>query len=145
MRLTASTDTQADPRTVWAALVDVGTWPRWTASMTTVERLDDGPLRLGSRARIKQPGFPPLVWEVGDLREDSEFTWTTRSPGVRTVGRHVLTPTPDGGTRITLEVEQTGVLGAIVGALTKAKTRRFLEMEAAGLRAAAETSTDHAR
>ena len=138
MRQTTSLDTAADLASVWDALVDVTSWPRWTASMTAVERLDEGPLRVGSRARIKQPGFPWLVWEVSELTPKSQFTWFTAAPGSRTAGRHVLQRNPDGTTRITLEIDQTGPLGVVVGALIAGKTRRFLSMEAAGLKAASE-------
>lgn len=141
MRQTTTIDTAAGLDAAWNALVDVASWPQWTPSMTTVERLDDGPLRVGSRARIKQPGFPWLVWEVSDLRPGAEFTWFTTAPGTRTEGRHLLARNPDGTTRITLVIDQTGPLGAVVGTLTKGKTKRFLALEAAGLKAASEHTT----
>jgi Polyketide cyclase / dehydrase and lipid transport len=140
MRQTASLDTTADLDAAWDALVDVASWPQWTASMTAVERLDEGPLRVGSRARIKQPGFPWLVWEVSELRDRSEFTWVTTALGTRTEGRHVLEGNPDGTTRITLVIDQTGPLGVVFGTLTAGKTRRFLALEAAGLKAASEAA-----
>ena len=87
MKLVKSVDTTADPATCWAAITNIAAWPRWTASVTSVELLDDGPLRLGSRARVKQPGKQPLIWEVTALDHEAEFTWATRSPGVHTVGR----------------------------------------------------------
>lgn len=138
MKQTASLDTTADLGSAWDALTDVASWPRWTTSMTTVERLDEGPLRVGSRARVKQPGFPWLIWEVTELREGSEFTWFTTVPGARTEGRHVVERNPDGTTRITLVIDQTGPLGVVFGKLTAAKTRRYLALEAAGLKAASE-------
>lgn len=140
MRQTTSLDTSADLDAAWDALTDVASWPQWTASMTVVERLDEGPLRAGSRARIKQPVFPWLVWEVSEIRERSEFTWFTTAPGTRTEGRHVLTRNPDGTTRITLVLDQTGPLGVVFGKLTAGKTRRFLALEAAGLKAASEAA-----
>jgi hypothetical protein len=123
---------------VWAALVDVTDWARWSRSITSVERLDEGPLRVGSRARVRQPGMPDLVWVVDELREPEVFVWSTRSPGIRTVGSHVLTALPDGGTRIELAVDQSGPLAGLVGLLTGRRTRRYLGYEAAALKAAAE-------
>lgn len=83
--------------------------------------------------------MPPLVWQVEDLRAPHAFTWSTHSPGVRTVGHHTLTANPDGTTHITLALAQTGPLASLVGVLTARRTRRFIEYEAAGLRAATES------
>jgi uncharacterized membrane protein len=138
MMLTTSTEARAELAAAWATLCDVTDWPRWTRSMTSVERLDDGPLRLGSRARIKQPGMQPLVWEVTTFADEAEFSWTNHSPGVRTVGRHLIRATPGGGTVITLELEQTGPLAGVLNLLFGKRNRRYLELEAAGLRAASE-------
>jgi uncharacterized membrane protein len=138
MNLGKSIDTQADPASAWAAITDIRSWPRWTASVTSVELLDDGPLRLGSRARVKQPGMQPLVWEVTEFRDGEEFSWTNRSPGVRTVGRHLVRRNDDGSTRITLELSQTGPLAGIIGALFGRRNVRYLDLESAGLKAASE-------
>jgi uncharacterized membrane protein len=138
MNLGKSVDALADLASAWAALTDVASWPRWTASMTSVALLDDGPLRLGSRARVKQPGMQPLVWEVTEFRDREEFSWTNRSPGVRTVGRHLLRSNDDGSTRITLELHQTGPLAGVVGAFLGRRNVRYLDLEAAGLKAASE-------
>ena len=66
--------------------------------MTSVERLDDGPLHVGSRARVKQPGMMPLIWEVTELRDQEVFTWATRSPvsvrSVCTVSTRIRTGRP---------------------------------------------------
>jgi hypothetical protein len=140
MMLTTSADARADLATTWAVLRDVTDWPRWTASMTTVERLDQGPLALGSRARIKQPGMQPLVWEVTTFSESTEFSWTNRSPGVVTVGRHLLGVNADGSTRITLELHQTGPLAGLLHLLFGRRNRRYLGLEAAGLKAASEAA-----
>ncbi len=138
MSLDATATTTASVERAWSALVDVTSWPQWTASITSVERLDEGPLEVGSRARIKQPGTPALVWVVEELREPEGFTWTARSAGVRTVGRHTLHANPDGTTQILLEAEHHGPLAGIVEALTGRRTRGYLRLEAAGLKAASE-------
>ncbi len=123
---------------VWAALTEVGTWPQWTKSITSVEPLGPGSLEVGHRFKVKQPGFPASVWEVTEVREREAFTWVSSMPGVRTSGVHRLTSEPDGSVTITLELEQSGALAGIVRALTGRRTRRYVEMEAAGLKAASE-------
>jgi uncharacterized membrane protein len=139
MHLTTTADTSAPLEDAWRAVIDVSSWPRWTSSITSVVRLDDGPLRVGSRARVKQPTFPWLVWEVTDLRPGVEFTWVTRSPGARTSGRHAVTRNPDGTTRITLELHQTGPLGRVIAPLLRRRTTDYLQREVTGMRAASET------
>jgi uncharacterized membrane protein len=144
MEMSTSINARADLAHAWQALTDVTSWPEWTTSMTSVERLDDGLLAVGSRARVSQPGMPSLVWEVSEVRDHEEFTWTTHSPGVRTSGRHLLHSNADGTTRITLEIRQSGPLSGLIGALTGRRTRRYLALEAAGLKAASEATTAEA-
>ncbi|SFO99011.1 Polyketide cyclase / dehydrase and lipid transport [Amycolatopsis arida] len=130
-RITAAADV------AWAVLVDVERWPESTPSMTSVRRLDGGPLRVGSRARVRQPRLPPAVWEVTDLVEHREFTWRSRSVGVTTVGRHLLTPDGD-GVVLTLVLEQSGPLAPVVGRLAGGLTRRYVTQETEGLACTAE-------
>ena len=49
---------------VWALTEDVEAWPDVTPTMTSVERLEDGPLAVGSQASIKRPGQGARVWTV---------------------------------------------------------------------------------
>jgi uncharacterized membrane protein len=130
--------TAADIDRAWAALAQVTTYPTWTASVTSVDPLDSDALRVGHRFRIRQPGLPPVVWRVSDVRDGESFTWEVTSPGIRTVGYHRLARNADGGTEIILGLRQTGPLSGLMRLLTAAKTRRYLAMEAAGLKAAAE-------
>jgi hypothetical protein len=106
--------------------------------MTSVEPVDGADLRVGARFRIRQPGLAPMTWRVTQVRDGEFFVWESNSPGVRTVGFHGLAADPDGGTRITIRLEQTGVLAGLFGALLGRRIRRYLGMEAAGLKAASE-------
>jgi hypothetical protein len=124
---------------VWDVYADVERWPAWTASVTTLELLDGPGLRLGARARIKQPRFPRLVWTVTDIEPGASWTWVSRSPGATTTATHRLTAVDPTTTRVDQTIEQTGVVGALVGRLAVRLTRRYLAMEAAGLRTRAES------
>src|SRR5580765_507243 len=59
-----SVDIRAAPPRVWALISDIEGWPGWTPTVKSVERLDAGPLAVGSRARIRQPKLLPAVWQI---------------------------------------------------------------------------------
>jgi uncharacterized membrane protein len=131
-----SVDIAASPETVWKLLTDVERWPEMTASIDRVELLDK-PFAVSSRARVHQPKIPAAVWTVTELTEGEAFTWESRSPGVTTTGVHALTRTPDGVT-VRLTLDQKGPLAPLFGLLTGRLTRRYVTMEADGLKAKAE-------
>jgi uncharacterized protein YndB with AHSA1/START domain len=86
----------ASPELIWSTLSDVERWPEWTRSVSEVERLDAGDFGSGSRARVKQPGMPRLVWEVTEYVPWEVFSWTSKAPGVTTTGGHRLAADPSG-------------------------------------------------
>jgi uncharacterized membrane protein len=132
-----SVDIAATPETVWNLLKDVERWPEMTASIDRVELLDK-PFALSSRARVHQPKIPAAVWTVTALTENETFTWESRSPGVTTTAVHDITPTPDGVT-VRLTLDQKGPLAPLFALLTGRLTRRYVTMEANGLKTKAET------
>lgn len=133
-RFTIVTDIPAPPERVWSVMADVERWPEWTPSVTEIRRLDRGLLAVGSRARIRQPRLLPATWEVTELVEGRRFTWLTRSPGVRVTAEHEVLPA-GAGSRVTLSVSFAGPLGPLVARLTRRLNRRYLQLEAEGLRA----------
>ncbi|HZU74043.1 MAG TPA: SRPBCC family protein [Acidimicrobiales bacterium] len=137
MEKEAAVAVQAPTDAIWAVVVDVERWPEVTPSMTEVRRLDDGELRPGSKARIRQPGFAPAQWEVTVVDPPRIFTWVSSAPGVRTVAEHEIRSTP-GGSELVLRLRQSGPLAPVVRAVYGRRIRRFLEQEAAGLAGAAE-------
>jgi uncharacterized membrane protein len=139
MRFEASTDVAAPARAVFDTYADVERWPSWTGSVTSVELLDQGPLRVGSRARIRQPRLPVAEWQVTELVPGREFSWVARGPGVRTTGTHRVTENADGTVRVTAILQQAGPLGWLVGILTNRLTRRYLRTEVEGLKAYCES------
>ena len=72
-------------------------------------RLDQGPLRLPSRARINQARLPTTVWEVAEGVAGRSFSWIAGGPGMSTTASHVVTPAEaDGPTSIAASLQQTG-------------------------------------
>jgi uncharacterized membrane protein len=138
MRFEHSTEVAAPARLVFDTWLDVERWPSWTSTVTSVEPVDRGPLRVGWRARIRQPRLRVAVWQVTELVPGESFTWVARRRGTVTTGTHRVIENADGTVRVTAIVEQAGPLGWIAGMLTSRLTRRYLRTEVEGLKAYCE-------
>jgi uncharacterized membrane protein len=136
-----SVDIVAPPETVWAVMLDAERWHEWTASVRSIRLLDARPLRIGSRALIRQPRFPPAMWKVTALDPGRSFTWKSGMPGMWVHAQHSVTPSGN-GTRAVLSLRYEGVVGRLLGRLTRGITDRYLGLEAAGLK---QRSEEHAR
>lgn len=130
----------APPEQVWAVIVDVERWPERIPTVEAVERLDAGPLAVGSRTRLRQPKLPTAVWTVTELTDGSSYTWESTSPGVTVTATHLVEPHPD-GSRLTLGVTVSGPISAVGWVLTRSLTKRYVETEADSVKRTAETST----
>jgi uncharacterized membrane protein len=138
MEFMRSVAIMAPPERVFAVFSDVERWPQWTMSVTSVSLLDPGPLRVGSRARIRQPRLPVALWTVVEVVPDRYFVWEAKAPGVTTVGWHVVEGDTGSGSVATSRLEQHGPGGFLIGALTAGLTRRYLRLETDGLKAECE-------
>jgi len=134
MRLEHSIEIAVPTDVVWAANEDVERWPELAPSMEQVERLDDGALVVGSRARIKQPRLPAAEWVVTALDRGRSFSWESRSFGMRTVATHELVATRDGGTTLTLVVEMFGPPARLLWPFIRGTARGFMKQEATGFK-----------
>ncbi|MEH0819683.1 MULTISPECIES: SRPBCC family protein [unclassified Micromonospora] len=140
MRFATATEIRADLDRVWAVQTDVERWPEWTASVRAARRLEPGPLALGSTAGLEQPRLRPARWRVTEIDPPRSFTWESDGPGVHTRAEHRLVPLSDGRVRAELVVVQTGPLAPLIGLLGGRLIRRYLRLEADGLRARCERS-----
>lgn len=122
----------APPQRVWEVLVDVARWPEWTPTIDNVERLDNGPFEVGSRAKVRQPKLPQATWEVTEIVDGRNFTWQATGPGLTTIGRHAVVPDAS-GSKVTLSIEQTGPMGAVAAMVWRRLTQRYIELEAESL------------
>src|SRR5262249_52015198 len=69
------------------------------------------------------------------------FTWTSRSGGITTAADHEIVAGPDGTSRVTHRIRQSGALAGVVALLVGRRARRYVDMEAAGLKRATEAAT----
>jgi uncharacterized protein YndB with AHSA1/START domain len=138
MEQSITVEIAAPPERVWEVLIDVEHWSEWTATVTWVRRLDEGPLRRGSRAKIRQPRIPETEYVVTELEPGRSFTWVATGPGVLTTARHTAEPLSGDGTRVRLSVSQSGWLGSVMGRFYRGLTDCYLANEADGLRASCE-------
>jgi hypothetical protein len=130
----------AEPDEVWRVLIDVERWPESTPSISGVRRLEQGELRIGSRAAIRQPRFPEVIWTVNRYVPGVEFVWESKSPGIRSTGFHSVAPGASGGADLALRIRQEGLFVLLFGWWLRGIDIRYLEMEARGMKQRAEAS-----
>jgi uncharacterized membrane protein len=141
MRYETEVDIEAAPEQVWAVLADVERWPEWTRSMRSVKRLGDGPFGLGSRVRVRQPGLPQTVYTVTEYASGQTFDWASSFPGVTTTAGHQVLAREDGHATARLTVDQRGLLAPLVALFVARMVRRFVTVEAEGLKRRCESGS----
>lgn len=134
----SSVEIDAPAPVVWAVFSDVEHWPEWTASVSRLVALDGSGLAVGKRFEIKQPRMPRLVWEVTEVVPGASWTWVQRSPGGSAVARHEVVAAADDRALVRQQIDQRGPVGTFVGRLMRGMTKRYLELEAHGLKARSE-------
>jgi len=128
----------APPERVWTVMMDVERWPEWTESVKSVERLDTGEFRVGSKAKLKIRRSPNAnVWTVTELTPNRSFTWETNSGGVKGTATHIIEPDAS-GSKVTLIVDLSGIVATLFGPMIGGQSRKNVEMEAEGLKRRAE-------
>ena len=138
MRLENEIAVAAPAETVWALTLDVERWPDITPTMTEITRLDDGPLAVGSQARVKQPAQRARTWTVTRL-EPNHYEWDATMGPIRLRGGHHVTPTDTGCTNLlTLDVDGFG--SGLFALLAKGTLAKALQQENEGFKDAAESA-----
>jgi uncharacterized membrane protein len=129
----------APPETVWALTIDIEAWPQMSSTVTSVHRIDDGYLQVGSEADVQQPRLRRARWRVTKLDPGREFVWESTAGGVTSVGEHIVRPAGD-GSLLKLTIRQSGRFTGLVAALYGRRIQRYLQIEAEGFRRAAEAA-----
>ncbi len=137
MEITDTTTIDAPIERVWDLTLGIDRLPEITPTISAVERLDDGPLGVGSRARLKQPGMPARTWTVEEVDAPHRFAWTTRLVGVRMTGIHDLERLEQDRCRLTLRIRFEGRGAGLLGRLSSGSIASALAAENAGFTRAA--------
>ena len=130
-------DIDAPPERVWDVMMDLEKWPEWTPSMSSVQRLDSGELREGSRVRIKQPKLAPTTMTVTHIEADKSFTWRAKAPGLVITATHTIVKKGN-GSQVTLSLFFDGFVGGILARAMRGLNERYIAYEAAGLKKRSE-------
>ena len=101
-------------------------------------RMSERRYELGSVAKVRQPRLAPASMTVSEFRDGRSFAWSTGNRLLATVGDHRIEPVAQ-GSHVTLALRQQGPLAGIVGALYEGLIRRYIRMEAEGLKHASES------
>jgi hypothetical protein len=121
------------PEALWERVRNIEEWPSLTPSITSAKILGGGPLTLGSKIVIKQPGAPESTWTVNEYVEGNSFTYEMNRSGLTTTAHHVVEAEMPTGSSLTLIVSMQGRFAQVWGLLMGRKIRKFLELEANGL------------
>lgn len=140
MDITHTITIDAPIERVWDLTLDVASLPEITPTVTRVQRLDDGPIEVGSRAKLTQPGLPPRVWTVREVDAPRRFVWATRLFGVDMAGVHELAPAGPQRCELTLRVVFDGRGAGMLGRLSRRSIARAIAQEADGFARVATAS-----
>jgi hypothetical protein len=138
-RYTATVETPRKRRDVAAYLSDFSTTQEWDPGVIEAQRLDHGPVGLGSRFRIAARFLgrrAELTYEI--VRHDADELVALRGENATVVSLDTMrfSDTPEGGTRVSYEADLTlkGPLRAL-DPLLGPTFNRVGDRAAAGLRA----------
>ena len=139
MHFEKSIEIDAPQQRVWDALTDVEAWPARIETVDSVELLTPPPLAKGSRIRLAQPKIPEGTWQITLWDAPSYFEWTQKASGITSVAGHRVEALGEGRARLTLTLDMRGLLSFMAG-FYKELTNRYMDLEAKGMKRAAETA-----
>ena len=127
------------PERVWDVLSALEAWPQRIETVDSLELLTPAPITRGSRVRLKQPKLPEGTWDITVWDAPSYFEWTQKTTGITSVAGHRVEALGEGRARLTLTLDMRGFL-IPVSWFYKGLTNRYMNLEAEGMKRAAETS-----
>ena len=140
MRFEKSIDIDAPQQHVWDVLCALEAWPQRIETVDIVELLTPAPITKGSRVRLKQPKLPEGIWDVTVWDAPFYFEWRQKTGGTTSVAGHRVDALGGGRARLTLTLDMRGFLIPIIALFYKRLTDRYMNLEAEGMKRAAESA-----
>ena len=140
MHFEKSIDIDASQQRVWDVLSALEAWPEHIETVDTVELLTPAPITKGSRVRLRQPKLPESTWDITVWDAPSYFEWTQKTTGTTTVAGHRVGALAEGRARLTLTLDMRGLLIPIMARLYGDLINRYMNLEAEGMKRAAESA-----
>ena len=140
MRFEKTIEIDAPQQRVWNVLSDLESWPSRIETVNVAELLTPAPITKGSRVRLKQPKLGEGTWDVTVWEAPSYFEWTQKTGGITSVAGHRVEAIGDSRARLTLSLDMRGVLIPVVALFFRGLTNRYMNLEAEGMKRAAETA-----
>jgi uncharacterized membrane protein len=140
MHFEKSIEMDAPQQRVWDVLGDLEAWPQRIETVDVVELLTPAPITKGSLVRLKQPKLPEGTWDITAWDAPSYFEWTQKTGGITSVAGHRVEALGEGRARLTLTLDMRGFLIPVIALFYKGLTNRYMNLEAEGMKRAAETS-----
>ena len=139
MRFEKAIEIDAPQQRVWDVLSDLEAWPRRIETVDEVELLTPAPITKGSQVRLQQPKLPEGTWDITVWDAPSYFEWTQKTTGITSVAGHRVEALGEGRARLTLTLDMRGFL-IPVALFYRGLTNRYMNLEAEGMKRAAEAS-----
>ena len=144
MRFEKSIEIEASQQRVWDVLSDIEAWPQRIETVDSVELLTPAPITTGSRVRLRQPRLPEGTWHITTWDAPSSFEWTQKTGGTSSIAGHRVEALGEGRARLTLVLDMRGPLIPIMMLFYKDLTNRYMNLEAEGMKRAAESVSPEA-
>jgi hypothetical protein len=103
---TAHATSTGQPAAFFARWNDVESWPLWSPDTTWAKV--DGPCEVGARGVMKPAGGPKVRFVIVAAERDREQTDVTLLLGARLRFRHLVAPTPAGGSTLDVDITMEG-------------------------------------
>lgn len=132
---------KAPAQAAWDKLVDWSSMHEWDVFMEWIRF--DGPLRNGSKGRLKMRGGAEVDIVVTAFEAQKRYTDEFRLLGSRFVFHHEITGRPDGDTAVRIAVEAHGAFAGLIGPTMRAQMKEKMPVLMAKFKRQLEEGTKY--